>query len=95
MWITFKNVWGFLLNRISLPVKILKLFMVMPCKPTLILADEKTAAALFCMQRAEFRKLVDAGALPQPIDLHGFARWRYSELEAVATGTAIEEEFEP
>ncbi len=62
-------------------------------KYALILADEKTAAALFCMQRAEFRKLVAAGALPQPIDLCGFIRWRVTELEAVVTGEIMEEDF--
>lgn len=66
---------------------------VMPRTPALILADEKTAAALFCMQRVDFRRLVEAGALPQPINVHGFLRWRVTELEAVATGTAMDEEF--
>jgi hypothetical protein len=67
----------------------------MPRKTALILADEKTAAALICMPRADFRRLVKVGALPQPIDLHGFLRWRVVELEAIASGNAIDEEFEP
>lgn len=66
----------------------------MPRTPSLILADEKTAAALFCMTRADFRRLVEVGALPSPIDIHGFLRWRVSELESVASGAAVEQEFE-
>jgi len=64
-------------------------------KTALILADEKTAASLFCMQRTDFRRLVEAGALPQPINLNGFLRWRVADLEAIASGNTIEEEFEP
>lgn len=60
----------------------------------LILASEKTAAALLDMKPAEFRSLVQAGALPPPKDFHGFQRWRVSDLKAIADGAAMEDEFE-
>lgn len=63
-------------------------------KPSLILASEKTAAALLDMKPAEFRSLVQAGALPPPDNFHGFQRWRVTDLEAIAEGAAMEGDFE-
>lgn len=45
------------------------------------------------MTPAEFRGLVEAGALPAPINLHGFVRWRVADLEAIQTGAAMDEDF--
>lgn len=60
-----------------------------------IFAKEKTAAALLDMEPAEFRSLVEIGALPGPQDFHGFARWRVADLEAIGNGDAMDpEEFE-
>lgn len=60
-----------------------------------ILASEKTAAALLDLKPAEFRSLVERGALPGPQDLDGFDRWRVADLEAICTGIAMDsEEFE-
>jgi len=46
------------------------------------------------MKLTEFRGLVEAGALPRPVDIHGFQRWRVAELEAIATGAVLDEDFE-
>ncbi|EAQ22822.1 hypothetical protein [Roseovarius sp. 217] len=64
-------------------------------RPAPILASEKTAAALLDMKPAEFRSLVERGALPGPQEIHGFARWRVADLEAIWTGDAMDTgEFE-
>ncbi|WP_297775585.1 hypothetical protein [uncultured Roseovarius sp.] len=64
-------------------------------RPAPILASEKTAAALLDMKPAEFRSLVERGALPRPQDIQGFSRWRVADLEAIWTGNAMDsEEFE-
>jgi predicted DNA-binding transcriptional regulator AlpA len=62
--------------------------------PALLLASEKSAAQLLDMKLTEFRGLVEAGALPRPVDIHGFQRWRVAELEAIATGAVLDEDFE-
>lgn len=56
-------------------------------------ANERTAAKLLDMTPSDFRRLVGAGALPPPIDLHGFTRWRVADLEAIASGAAMDEDF--
>lgn len=66
----------------------------MPRPPSPILASEKTAAALLDMKPSEFRSLVESGALPPPENFHGFQRWRVSDLEAIASGDALDGEFE-
>lgn len=66
----------------------------MPHRPAPILASEKTAAALLDMKPAEFRSLVQAGALPPPEDFRGFQRWRVKDLEAIASGDQLDAEFE-
>jgi len=64
-------------------------------RPAPIFASEKTAAALLDMKPVEFRSLVERGVLPQPHDIHGFTRWRVSEIEAIGNGSAMDsEEFE-
>lgn len=63
-------------------------------RPAPFLASEKTAAALLDMKPAEFRSLVQAGALPPPENFHGFQRWRVKELEAIASGDPLDGEFE-
>ncbi len=63
-------------------------------RPTPILVSEKSAARLMDMKPSEFRGLVDAGVLPGSTDFGGLDRWRYADLDAVATGAAMEEDFE-
>ncbi|MEM8582501.1 MAG: hypothetical protein AAGF50_14995 [Pseudomonadota bacterium] len=63
-----------------------------------ILASEKTAAAMLDLDPRQFRELVESGVLPRPANLPGFEkqpRWRVAELEAIASGAAMEDEFEP
>lgn len=62
-----------------------------PMQP--LFASEKTAARLLDMQPAEFRKLVDAGALPCAVR---HERWDVAELQAIMRGTKIKpsEEFD-
>ncbi len=62
--------------------------------PCLIFASERSAARLFDMKTAEFRELVKAGALPGSVRIGGFERWRVADLEAVASGRAMQEDFE-
>ncbi|MCB1381314.1 MAG: hypothetical protein KDK89_23525 [Alphaproteobacteria bacterium] len=63
--------------------------MSRPAAP--LFADEKTAADLFCMNRSEFRQLVDAGHLPGPRDLGGLERWDVEQLQKIARGDAMED----
>lgn len=51
----------------------------------LLLATEKTAAKMLDMKLAEFRRLVDEGALPPPAR---FNRWDVSQIRSIATGDA-------
>lgn len=53
-------------------------------------ADDRTAAALFCMKPREFRKLVDDGHLPPPRALGGIERWDVEELRQIARGEALD-----
>lgn len=60
-----------------------------------ILASDRTAAKLLDMTRAEFRSLVEAGALPPPVKLgNALQRWRVRDLEAIVTGDAAEQPLE-
>ena len=52
---------------------------------TPLFASERTAAALLDMKPAEFRSLVDGGALPKPNRL---GRWEVEELAAIVRGKA-------
>lgn len=58
---------------------------------TPILADERRAAELLCMKRAEFVGLVERGLLPRPCEIGGYKRWRVAELERIASGEAAED----
>lgn len=55
-----------------------------------LFADERSAAALFCMKPKEFRRLVEDGHLPQPRDLGGLERWDVEELRMIARGEAMD-----
>lgn len=50
-----------------------------------LFASERTAALLLDMKAAEFRRLVEHGALPGPCRLD---RWDVQELEAIMRGDA-------
>lgn len=58
-----------------------------------IFASASTAAKLLDMKTAEFRKLVDAGALPGPVR---HERWDVEQITAIMRGDAIKtpEDFE-
>lgn len=63
--------------------------------PRPILASEVTAAKLLDMQRAQFRALVEAGALPRGQEIApGVVRWRVADLDAIVTGQAMAEAFQ-
>jgi hypothetical protein len=49
---------------------------------------ERTAAGLLDMSGSEFRRLVNAGALPAPCLVGGVERWRVADLEAILNGNA-------
>lgn len=59
-------------------------------RPAPLFADDKTAAELFCMKRAEFRRLVADGHLPGPCDLGGLERWDVEQLRRIARGASVE-----
>ena len=60
-----------------------------------IMVKAGTAARLLDMKLSDFRSLVHAGALPQPrVIAPGIERWYFPDLQAIANGTALEEEFE-
>jgi hypothetical protein len=58
----------------------------MAARPAPLFADDSTAAALFCMKPAEFRRLVNFGYLPRPCNLGGHERWDVEELARIARG---------
>lgn len=62
--------------------------------PVPLFAKEQTAARLLDMKPTEFRDLVAAGALPSPIAIEGYKRWRVADLEAIASGAVLDEDFE-
>lgn len=47
---------------------------------------DTTAAKMLDMTPAEFRALVDAGALPGPESIGGHKRWRVDQLRAILSG---------
>lgn len=61
-----------------------------------IAVKDTTAASMLDLSASEFRRLVEAGALPQPCRIGGHERWRVDMLEAVVNGDAAkpEQEFE-
>ncbi|MEO1474007.1 MAG: hypothetical protein AAFS03_08705 [Pseudomonadota bacterium] len=58
----------------------------------MIYVRDTRAAKLCDLTTEEFRKLVDAGALPPPRKLGGHERWYVPDLHAVATGADVEKE---
>ena len=62
-------------------------------RPTPIAVKEADAAYMFGLKPAQFRGLVECGAMPSPVNVHGFLRWRVADLEAVLNGEAASEEF--
>lgn len=53
----------------------------------LLYASERSAAKLLDMRPAEFRALVDAGALPPPVKIGGSVeRWSVTDLDAIVRG---------
>ena len=67
----------------------------MPAPPPPLFASEATAARLLDMQRAQFRSLVEAGALPKGQEIApGVIRWRVADLDAILTGKAMSEDFQ-
>jgi predicted DNA-binding transcriptional regulator AlpA len=57
-------------------------------RPAPIAATERTAAQLLDMTKAEFRRLVDAGALPPPVRVGDMERWRVDDLRRMLSGQA-------
>ena len=57
---------------------------------------DKTAAAMLDMRPAEFRRLVDRGALPPPVVIGGHHRWRVDQIEAILKADAAlpDQDFE-
>jgi hypothetical protein len=51
-----------------------------------LFATDTTAARLLDMQTPEFRRLVEAGALPGPCHLR---RWDVAQLQSIMRGAAI------
>ncbi|MDV7141834.1 hypothetical protein R3X27_03970 [Tropicimonas sp. TH_r6] len=68
----------------------------MPTRAQPIAVKEKTAAAMLDMPPAEFRQLVERGALPPPCQIGEATRWRVADLEAIRDGTkkSYNREFE-
>lgn len=60
-----------------------------------IAVTAKTAASMFDMPVSEFLRLVDAGIMPKPKPIGAHERWSFVELNAVVSGEAMVEEFEP
>jgi len=59
-----------------------------PLRP--LFACERRAADMLSMKPAEFRALVEEGALPRPRDIGGLKRWDVEELSRVIRGEAAE-----
>ena len=57
--------------------------------PAPIFATDRTAAKLLDMKPAEFRELVEAGALPGPRKIGDLDRWDVDELRRIVSGEAV------
>lgn len=55
-----------------------------------------TAAAMLDMPPAEFRRLVERGALPPPVRIGEHERWHVAQIEAIIRGDAAkpDEDFD-
>ena len=49
---------------------------------------DTTAAKMLDMPATEFRRLVNAGALPKPCRIGRHDRWRVRDIQAIVDGTA-------
>ena len=58
--------------------------------PNPIAVSDKTAAKMFEIPHAEFRRLVDEGLLPRPVKLGQHERWKVEDLERVMSGQSTE-----
>lgn len=64
--------------------------------PSKLAVTEAQAASMLSLPRKEFAALVTRGALPRPVRIGSHDRWSVEALNAVLTGTKVEEEaFEP
>lgn len=61
-------------------------------RPAPLCVGEKNAAAMLDMKPAEFRRLVEGGALPGPIPVGELERWSVASLEAILNGDAMDDE---
>jgi predicted DNA-binding transcriptional regulator AlpA len=60
-----------------------------------LFAKERTAAKLLDMTTKEFRDLVSSGALPAPTKIgEDHERWNVSDLQAILSGKAMDEDFQ-
>lgn len=62
----------------------------------LLAVKATTAAAMLDMAPAEFRRLVQRGALPPPVRIGEHDRWHVAQIEAIIRGDAAKpsEDFE-
>lgn len=56
--------------------------------PGILYASERSAAKLLDMTPAQFRDLVDRGALPAPAKIGEHERWSVADLDAIVRGHA-------
>jgi predicted DNA-binding transcriptional regulator AlpA len=68
----------------------------MPQAPARLAVRDTTAAAMLDMPAAEFRRLVERGALPKPVRIGQHERWHVAQIEAILTGKAAvpDEDFD-
>ena len=68
----------------------------MTARPAPLAVGDATAAKMLDMSASEFRRLVASGALPPPISIGGYCRWRVDQLTAILDGAAAkpEQDFE-
>lgn len=53
-----------------------------------VAVKDTTAARLLDLSAAEFRRLVDAGALPPPVKIGPHERWRVEQIKTILSGEA-------
>lgn len=56
--------------------------------PRPLAVREATAAAMLDMPATEFRRLVQSGAMPQPVRIGGNERWLVDQIQAILGGDA-------
>ncbi|WP_116082039.1 hypothetical protein [Tropicimonas sp. IMCC34011] len=56
--------------------------------PQPLAVRDTTAAKMLDMPAFEFRRLVDAGALPKPCRIGQHDRWRVQDIKAIVDGKA-------